>query len=63
MKFAECNIVEIDYLRTVDGIQYRCNANGENWERLYGESWESVYFDEENACKQAWMDYWSRVES
>ena len=63
MKFIECSIVEVDYMETEDGIQYRCNAKGENWERLYGESWEPVYFDEEKACKQAWINYWSRIES
>ena len=34
------------YYVTVDDEEYRTDGSG-NWERLYGESWETEYHEEE----------------
>jgi len=63
MKFKSVEPVATYYVETEDGVYYRTNYNGTVWERMYGESWESVYLDEEDQCKQAWNDLKGRVNN
>ena len=50
MKFIEKYSYNTIQLVTDEDISYRTNEDGTAWERLYGESWESVYLDEEQEC-------------
>lgn len=61
MKFIDDVSWKIWQLETEDGICYRTNDSGSNWERLYGESWEPVYNNEEDQCRDAWREYFSRL--
>lgn len=54
MKFIEHDIFTIHQFCTEEGIYYR--MSGSFWERLYGESWESVYLNEEEQCNAALAD-------
>lgn len=45
MKILHMDRIE-GWLVSTDEAEYRCNRDGTSWERLYGESWESEYFDE-----------------
>ena len=62
MKFIDDASWKIWQLETADGIFYRTNDSGSNWERLYGDSWESVYLEEEERCIAAWRDYFKVKE-
>ena len=62
MKFVDDTSWKIWQLETEDGTHYRTGSDGQYWERLYGESWEPVWGDEEEQCKQAWRNYF-KVES
>lgn len=61
MKFVDDVAWKIWQLETEDGIYYRTNDSGSNWERLYGDSWETVHGPEEERCQEAWREYFSRL--
>lgn len=61
MKFIDDVSWKIWQLETEDGIYYRTNDSGSNWERLYGDSWETVHRPEEERCQAAWREYFSRL--
>lgn len=57
MKFSHLEQVITWHCTAQDGTEYRADSSGENWERLYGESWEPVVsYDEEKACRVAWVE-------
>ena len=56
MKFVNDEVFKIWQIESDDGSYYR-TTNGLDWEKLYGESWEPVYFSEEDQCKEAWKVY------
>lgn len=45
------------YFETADGVSYRTDLGGVSWERLYGNSWEPVFLEEEDQCKDAFNRY------
>jgi len=57
MKFIDCNADIVVYCTTDDDIDYRTSKLGLVWERRYGESWETVWGDEEEQCIKAYR-YW-----
>jgi len=62
MKFIDNVCFKVWQLETDNGIFYRTNDSGDNWERLYGESWEPVYLTEEEECKKAWQEHFGIEE-
>jgi hypothetical protein len=61
MKFIEHLKYTRIELETEDGTVYATNENGSSWERLYGQSWEPVYLNEEEYCVQAFKNYFSTL--
>lgn len=58
MKFVEQTVYCIRHFTTEDGIEYRSLMNGrDGWERLYGMSWEPVFHNEEQDCREAYKHY------
>jgi len=57
MKFKSDYIVKIRVIETEHGVTYRTDMSGETWERLYGESWEPVFFGEEDEVKEEFVRY------
>ena len=58
MKFVEQTVYCIRHFTTEDGIEYRSLMNGrDGWERLYGMSWEAVFHNEEQDCREAYKHY------
>lgn len=57
MRFKKDNIIKSRIIETEYGIVYRCNMEGTEWYRLYGETWEPVFFDEEDQCKEEFVRY------
>ena len=61
MKFVDDVAWKIWQLETEDGIYYRTNDSGSNWERLYGDSWETVQVLKRNDVKRhgvnTFLDY------
>jgi hypothetical protein len=57
MKFIDCKAEIVVYCTTDDGIEYRTSNLGLIWERRYGESWETVWGDEDEQCIKAYR-YW-----
>jgi hypothetical protein len=57
MKFIDCNADIVVYCTTDDDIEYRTSKLGLVWERRYGDSWETVWGDEEERCIVAYR-YW-----
>jgi hypothetical protein len=57
MKFIDCNADIVVYCTTDDDIEYRTSKLGLVWERRYGDSWETVWGDEEEQCIKAYR-YW-----
>lgn len=54
MRFKTIKSRTVYDIETEEGIFYQTNFAGSYWERLYGESWEPVYMDEEKQCKELW---------
>lgn len=57
MRFKSDIIIKSRIIETEYGVTYRTNMDGTSWERLYGESWESVYLDEEKQCIEEFTRY------
>lgn len=57
MKFLSVKSRTIYEIETDTGIFYRTNINGSYWERLYGDSWEPVFMNEESEC----IDLWKKI--
>jgi hypothetical protein len=57
MKFVEYLKYTRIELEADNGTTYATNENGSGWERLYGQSWETVWGDEEDRCKLAFKEY------
>lgn len=58
MKFVDDFAIKTWILATDDGVVYRTDHAGENWERQYGDSWETIWGNkEEEECKDAWKEY------
>lgn len=58
IKFIDAQQVRVYYCSTANDVHYRCDDTGVNWERLYGESWETVVnYNEQEECRSAWLYY------
>ena len=58
MKFVEGTSSINWYFSADDGNEYRTTGSGDYWERLYGESWETVVnYAEETQLRAAWIEY------
>jgi hypothetical protein len=57
MRFKSDIIIKSRIIETEYGVTYRTNMEGTSWERLYGESWEPVFLDEEKQCIEEFTRY------
>jgi len=57
MKFVSDVIIKMRIIKTEYGVVYRSNIAGDDWERLYGESWKPVFFEEEDECIEEFTRY------
>lgn len=62
MKFVDQTTYVTRHFTTDDGVEYRCDINGQVWDRRYSHSWEAVFYNEESDCKEAFMKYMSNMK-
>ena len=60
MKIVSAQDARVWYVDTDDGVSYRANGAGTEWERLYGMSWEHVsdYTEEYRQLCEAWTRHY-----
>lgn len=59
MLFKTDEIIKLRVIETEYGVMYRCSMDGKNWERLFGETWEPVFFGEEDECIEEFVRYFN----
>ena len=62
MKIENVELYTNYIVETDDGSFYRRNGSY-CWEKRYGESWETVYLDEEDRIESAWLEYMKEIHS
>ena len=62
MKIENVELYTNYIVETDDGSFYRRNGS-HCWEKRYGESWETVYLDEEDRIESAWLEYMKEIHS